>query len=107
MAALEWDDLRYVLAVAEAGSLAGAARELRVNHSTVLRRIAAFEQQLALRLFERLPTGYVLTKTGETGTIGETRQRAASPAPSPSSNAGSPGRTCASPARCGSPRPTR
>ena len=55
MAALEWDDLRYVLAVAEAGSLAGAARELRVNHSTVLRRIAAFEQQLGLRLFERLP----------------------------------------------------
>lgn len=65
MAALEWDDLRYVLAVAEAGSLAGAARELRVNHSTVLRRIAAFEQQLGLRLFERLPTGYVLTAGGE------------------------------------------
>ena len=65
MAALEWDDLRYVLAVAEAGSLAGAARELRVNHSTVLRRIAAFEQQLALRLFERLPTGYVLPAGGE------------------------------------------
>ena len=31
MAALEWDDLRYVLAVAEAGSLAGAARELRAE----------------------------------------------------------------------------
>jgi DNA-binding transcriptional LysR family regulator len=65
MAGLEWDDLRYVLAVAEAGSLAGAARELRVNHSTVLRRIAAFEQQLGLRLFERLPTGYVPTAGGE------------------------------------------
>ena len=47
MAALEWDDLRYVLAVAQAGSLAGAARELRVNHSTVLRRIAAFASALA------------------------------------------------------------
>lgn len=86
MAALEWDDLRYVLAVAEARSLAGAARELRVNHSTVLRRIAAFEQQLALRLFERLPTGYVLTAGGEelvaaarsiSGTVTELERRIA------------------------------
>lgn len=86
MAALEWDDLRYVLAVAEAGSLAGAARELRVNHSTVLRRIAAFEQQLGLRLFERLPTGYVLTASGEelvaaarsiSGTVTELERRIA------------------------------
>ena len=86
MAALEWDDLRYFLAVAEAGSLAGAARELRVNHSTVLRRIAAFEQQLGLRLFERLPTGYVLTAGGEelveaarsiSGTVTELERRIA------------------------------
>ena len=65
MARLEWDDLRYVLAVADAGSLAGAARHLGVNHTTVLRRIGAFEQRLGLRLFERLPTGYVLTAGGE------------------------------------------
>src|SRR5262245_26106513 len=65
MAGLEWDDLRYVLAVADAGSLAGAARHLGVNHTTVLRRIGAFEQRLGLRLFERLPTGYVLTAGGE------------------------------------------
>jgi len=62
---MEWDDLRYVLAVAEAGSLAGAARALGVNHTTVLRRITAFEATLGLRLFERLPTGYVLTAGGE------------------------------------------
>ena len=61
----EWDDLRYVLAVANAGSLAGAARSLGVNHTTVLRRIGAFEKRLGLRLFERLPTGYVLTAGGE------------------------------------------
>lgn len=61
----EWDDLRYVLAVANAGSLAGAARSLGVNHTTVLRRIIAFEKGLGLRLFERLPTGYVLTAGGE------------------------------------------
>jgi DNA-binding transcriptional LysR family regulator len=65
MAGLEWDDLRYVLAVANAGSLAGAARNLGVNHSTVLRRVSAFEKELGLRLFERLPTGYVLTAGGE------------------------------------------
>jgi DNA-binding transcriptional LysR family regulator len=65
MTQLEWDDLRYVLAVATSGSLAGAARNLGVNHTTVLRRIGAFEQRLGLRLFERLPTGYVLTAGGE------------------------------------------
>ena len=61
----EWDDLRYVLAVANAGSLVGAARSLGVNHTTVLRRIIAFEKGLGLRLFERLPTGYALTAGGE------------------------------------------
>jgi DNA-binding transcriptional LysR family regulator len=65
MAGIEWDDLRYVLAVANAGSLAGAARNLGVNHTTVLRRVGAFEKRLGLRLFERLPTGYVLTAGGE------------------------------------------
>jgi len=62
---MEWDDLRFVLAVAEAGSLAGAARRLGVNHTTVLRRIGAFEKRLGVRLFERLPTGYVPTAGGE------------------------------------------
>jgi DNA-binding transcriptional LysR family regulator len=65
MAEIAWDDLRYVLAVADAGSLAGAARNLGVNHTTVLRRVGAFEKRLGLRLFERLPTGYVLTAGGE------------------------------------------
>jgi DNA-binding transcriptional LysR family regulator len=65
MSDLEWDDLRYVLAVATEGSLAGAARRLGVNHTTVLRRVGAFEERLGLRLFERLPTGYVLTGGGE------------------------------------------
>ncbi|PRX35033.1 DNA-binding transcriptional regulator, LysR family [Meinhardsimonia xiamenensis] len=53
-----WDDLRFVLAVAEHGSLAAAARALGVNHATVLRRIAAFEQSHGLTLFERSPAGY-------------------------------------------------
>lgn len=65
MHSTNWDDLRYALAVAEAGSLAGAARALGVNHTTVLRRVAGFERALGLRLFERLPTGYALTAGGE------------------------------------------
>jgi DNA-binding transcriptional LysR family regulator len=65
MPGIAWDDLRYVLAVADGGSLASAARNLRVNHTTVLRRVGAFEKQLGLRLFERLPTGYALTAGGE------------------------------------------
>ncbi len=60
-----WDDLRYFLAVARARSLSGAARELRVNHSTVFRRIAALERQLGSRLFDRLARGYALTAVGE------------------------------------------
>lgn len=61
----DWDDLRHFLAVARAGSLSGAARVLEVNHSTVFRRISAFEEHLGVRLFDRLPNGYVLTPAGE------------------------------------------
>lgn len=63
--AIGWEDLQYVLAVAEHGSLANAARALKVNHTTVLRRINAFEEAQGLRLFERLSTGYTLTAGGE------------------------------------------
>ena len=55
-----WDDLRYVLAVAEAGSVSGAARVLGVNHATVLRRVAAFEERAGSPVFERTATGYVV-----------------------------------------------
>lgn len=60
-----WDDLRFFLAVARSGSLSGAARALRVNHSTVLRRIKGLEERVGARLFERLPEGYALTPAGE------------------------------------------
>jgi DNA-binding transcriptional LysR family regulator len=65
MHSLDWNDLRFVLAVADAGSLARAARALGVNHTTVLRRIAVFEDQLGVRLFDRLPSGYAVTSAGE------------------------------------------
>lgn len=63
--AFNWDDLRYALAVADAGSLAGAARALDVRHSTVLRRLDALERRLGARLFERLRSGYAATEAGE------------------------------------------
>ncbi len=55
-----WDDLRFVLAVAETGSVSAAARALGVNHATVLRRIAAFEAMHGGAVFERTPRGYVV-----------------------------------------------
>lgn len=62
---MNWDDVRYFLAVARDGSVRAAAESLRVNHSTVLRRISQLEQGLGAQLFEKLPSGYQLTDVGE------------------------------------------
>src|ERR1700743_3263675 len=62
---IDWDDVRYFLAVARGGSVRAAAERLEVNHSTVLRRIAQLEQRLGAQMFEKLPTGYRLTEAGE------------------------------------------
>lgn len=62
---LDWDDIRYFLAVAREGSVRAAAERLEVNHSTVLRRIGQLEQSLGAQMFERLPSGYRLTDAGE------------------------------------------
>ncbi len=55
-----WDDLRFVLAVAENGSVSAAARVLGVNHATVLRRIAAFEAHHNAVIFDRTQQGYTV-----------------------------------------------
>ncbi len=55
-----WDDLRYVLAVAEGGSVSAAARSLGVNHATVLRRVGAFEERHGVSLFEKGARGYAI-----------------------------------------------
>jgi len=65
MRGMNWDDLRFVLAVADAGSLAGAARELRVTLSTAMRRLDQLEAGLGTRLFERHRQGYAATDAGE------------------------------------------
>jgi len=60
-----WDDYRIFIALADAGSLLQAGKNLGIQHSTVLRRINTLEERLSVRLFERLKTGYVLTVSGE------------------------------------------
>ena len=59
------DDLRLVAALAAAGSLAGAARRLRLNHASAWRRLGALEGRLGVRLFERGRGGYAPTPAGE------------------------------------------
>ena len=61
----DWDDLRYALAIARSGSLAGAARALSVDNSTVFRHLNALEARLGAKVFERLPSGYRPTESGE------------------------------------------
>lgn len=58
---LNWDDLRFFLAVCRQGSIRGAARVLEVNHATVSRRINSFEKSIGGRLFERTAQGYIRT----------------------------------------------
>jgi DNA-binding transcriptional LysR family regulator len=62
---INWDNLRYVLMVANKGSISAAARELEVNRSTVLRRISTFQENLNCRIFDRGDGGYVLTPEAE------------------------------------------
>ncbi|MEM7503607.1 MAG: LysR family transcriptional regulator [Pseudomonadota bacterium] len=62
---MNWNDARVFLAIAETGSLAGAAKRLGKNHSTVFRRLNALEASLNTRLFERQSSGYVTTPIGD------------------------------------------
>src|SRR6187402_2148819 len=62
---IDWDDVRYFLAVARGGSVRAAAERVGVNHATVLRRIAQLEERLGVQMFEKLPSGYRLTAAGE------------------------------------------
>lgn len=55
---VDWNIYKYLIAVAESGSALAAADRLGVNGSTVIRRIKRFEEDRAVRLFDRSPTGY-------------------------------------------------
>ena len=50
---MDWDNLRYFLELARAGTLVGAARRLGVDHTTVARRLQALEKQVGSPLFAR------------------------------------------------------
>jgi len=63
--AWQWDDVRFFLAVARAGSLSGAARTLGVGHVTVGRRIAVLETRLGVTLLNRTPDGFAPTSAGQ------------------------------------------
>src|SRR4051812_43290116 len=63
---VSWDDWRLFLAVAEAGSLSGAARALRIGQPTLRRRMGLLEEQLDGALFTRRPDGMALTPLAET-----------------------------------------
>jgi DNA-binding transcriptional LysR family regulator len=62
---MDWDDLRYVLALGHGRTLSAAGRALGVNHSTVFRRVRLIEERLGVRLFERHRDGYTPTPAGE------------------------------------------
>lgn len=61
---IDWNDLRYFLRAAQAGTLAGAARAMGVDHSTIGRRLSSLEQALGAPLVTRAPDGLHLTPLG-------------------------------------------
>jgi len=60
-----WDDFRLIKAIGDTRSLVGAADELKINHSTVFRRLGQLEDALGAKLFERSRNGYAPTPAGE------------------------------------------
>ena len=62
---MNWDDVRFFLALCREGSVSRAGKLLDVNHTTVARRIAALEEMLGTRLFDRTRDGYTMTQAAE------------------------------------------
>ena len=61
----DWDQLRLILAIARAGTLAGGARRLGISHATAYRRLGRLEAELGETLFTRDRDGYVATVPGQ------------------------------------------
>lgn len=64
LADFDWNNLRSFLAIARTGRLTAAASRLRLDHTTLSRRLASLEQALKAKLFDRSPQGYTLTEQG-------------------------------------------
>lgn len=60
-----WDNLRFLIALADNSTLSNAANQLGVSHTTVQRRVRAFEEELQVQLFLHTPDGYQLTEAGQ------------------------------------------
>ena len=60
----DWNRARAFLVTAEEGSLAAAARALRMNQPTLGRQVAALEEELGMVLFNRSGRGLELTPGG-------------------------------------------
>lgn len=66
MQGMNWNDLRYILAIGRANSLAAAARQIAVDETTVGRRLTAIEATLGARLFAKVAGGRLMpTEAGE------------------------------------------
>lgn len=65
MERINWDDIRVFLNLARSKNIREAAARSGVSYSTISRRVDAFEQRLSARLFDRLPSGFALTASGE------------------------------------------
>src|SRR5260370_15151765 len=62
---IDWADFRLVLAIVRGGTVSAAARQLGVDHATVIRRVDRLERHLSAKLFDRRKTGYLLTEAGQ------------------------------------------
>ncbi|MEX1036109.1 MAG: LysR family transcriptional regulator [Sneathiella sp.] len=61
----DWNDIRFFLELSRKGRLTEVAKALKVDHTTVSRRVLALEEKLDAKLFEATPRGFVLTQAGE------------------------------------------
>lgn len=62
---MDWNDIKYVLAIAETGNLHAAAKSLKVNHTTVWRRVQLLEKTFESQIFITGRKGYHLTDAGK------------------------------------------
>jgi len=62
---MSWDDYRIFLEISKAGGLKKAAQLLGMHHSSCARRLNKLEENLGVRLFDRLPGGYTPTRSGQ------------------------------------------
>lgn len=60
----DWNDLQVFLAIDRGRTARDAAQRMLCSHSTILRRLSAFEQRIGSRLFDRTPDGFQITEAG-------------------------------------------